>query len=648
MATTQEHHPIAVSCALGKEVLLFHGMSGTEALSELSEYQVSLLSEKSDLKIDAVLATNLTVSIDLPQGGKRHFNGFVTRFALTGRQGRYATYQATIRPWLWFLTRSADCRIFQEKNVVDILKIVFDSYSLADFDTSCLTGEYPPLPYCVQYRETDFEFVSRLMAREGIYYYFKSQLGRHTLVLADSYAAHDDLPGNASLPFMPQHGESATRQDVINEWLLGGEIQSGSYALKAFDFQKPFADLLVKSSLPRHHPQAKHELFDYPGQFIDSRRGNAYAQNRIEAVHTQYERVEAATQARHFFPGALFALTGHPRTDQNKHYLIVSAHYVLAANTYESTDTEPLPALRCRFSALNKEHAYRPPYSARKPLVQGPQTAMVVGKAGEEIWTDKYGRIKVQFHWDRLATGDERSSCWVRVAQGWAGKHWGSAFIPRVGQEVIVSFLEGDPDQPLVTGSVYNTNTMPPYSLPENATRSTLKSHSSKGGGGYNELRFEDKKGKEQLFIHAAKDQDNRVENDSRESVGHNRHLSVEQSLFEQVHTDRHSQVGGDHNEKIGGTLSLQVGKNMQLKAAAEYGLDSGSDIHIKAGMNIVIEAGASITLKAGGGFIVIGPSSVTVSGTPILLNSGGSPGQGAGVSLSAPNAPMAADKGDK
>lgn len=696
MPATQANREISVTCALGADVLLFRRMTGTEQLGALSEYNLDLLSERADLNIDDLLATLLTVSVDLPQvqGGQRHFNGFVTRFALTGRQGRYSTYQATVRPWLWFLTRSADCRIFQDKTVIEIIKAVFEPYTVADFDVTMLEGEYAAMPYCVQYRETDFNFVSRLMEKEGIYYYFKSELGRHTMVLADSYGAHQPIPNFADIPYATRDDDTMKLSEVMYDWTMGGEVQPGAYVLRDYDFEKPTASsssLLVRSALVRSYDQSTHEIFDYPGKFVVRAKGESYAQARIEAMHTRYERVYAGSNARGVFPGGLFKLTGHPRADQNSDYLVVSAEYALASDFYEPVPPkEPSPVFVCSLSAIPKEHAYRPDCTARKPYVRGPQTAMVVGKAGEEIWTDKYGRVKVQFHWDRVGPEDETSSCWVRVLQGWAGKRWGIMFIPRIGHEVVVSFLEGDPDQPLITGSVYNAEAMPPYTLPDHATRSTIKSNSSKGGQGYNEIRFEDKKGSEQIFIHAEKNQDNRVKNDSLEWIGNNRHLVVTQHRHEKIGGDAHlaitgnykmkitgnthktvtgsynekidggmhSAVTGDHNEKVDGgrnttitgdnkvkvdgTLSQDVGMAIQNKAGTKFGVDAGTDIHIKAGTNVVIEAGVSITLKAGGGSVVIGPTSVSVTGTPILLNSGGSAGSGSGVSVSAPAAPTA------
>ncbi|MBD8121362.1 type VI secretion system tip protein VgrG [Pseudomonas lutea] len=620
MNFTQANREITVSSVLGPDVLLFRRMTATEELSTLSEYNVDLYSERSDLDIDDVLATQMTVSVELPKGAQRYFSGMVTRFVYTGRQGRFATYHAVLRPWLWFLTRSSDCRIFQEKSVPDIVKAVFAAYTIADVDSSGLSGNYPLVTYCVQYRESDFDFVSRLLEQEGIYYFFKSTAGRQTLVLADSYGAHEPASGYASIRYMPGEDHAMRDSEVIYDWRMGGEVEPGSWALQDYDFEKPSANLLVKSAQVRNYGQSRHERYDYPGRYRERQHGETYARHLGEARHTSYQRISAATRARGLFPGALFTLTDHPRNDQNLQVLVLSACYALSSDTYEPTRPEdPAPVLTCHFTAMPRQQEFRAPCNTPRPVVHGPQTARVVGKRGEEIWTDSYGRIKVQFHWDREGKDDENSSCWIRVAQGWAGKRWGSVFLPRVGQEVIVSFLEGDPDRPLITGSVYNAEVMPPYSLPAHATRSTVKSNSSQGGGGYNELRFEDKKGSEQVFIHAEKDMDQRIKRDALDWVGGDRHSRVNKDLREHVGGDRHQKVGGNRNEKAGGSVSLVAGRSLQLEGGLRASLSAGMDLHIKAGMNVVIEAGASITLKAGSSFLTIGPA-IIASMIPVPL----------------------------
>ena len=504
---------------------------------------------------------------------------------------------------------ASDCRIFQALSVPQILKQVFAPYSIADVDTSGLSASYAALTYCVQYRESDLNFVSRLMEQEGIYYYFKSVAGRHTLVLVDAYGAHSPAPGYALMPYRPGASEA------IHDWRMSGEVEPGGYTLQDFDFEKPTANLLAKSVLAGSYSQSRHERYDYPGKYTERKNGESYARTLIESLHTGAQRATGVTHARGLFPGALMALTEHPRSEQNAQYLLLEARYELSSDTYEPAPPDnPAPVMKCTFVALSRQQQFRAPCLSRKPLMHGPQTAMVVGKQGEEVWTDKYGRIKVQFHWDRVGQRDENSSCWVRVAQGWAGKRWGSLYTPRIGQEVVVSFLEGDPDQPLVTGSVYNADTMPPCTLPENATRSTIKSHSSKGGGGYNELRFEDKKGAEQVFLHAQKNLDQRVLKDSLDWVGGDRHSKVEQDLREQVGGDRHSAVGGHRHEKAGGDVSMAAEGNMIISGGLKTGVTAGQDIYIKGGDNVVIEAGTAITLKVGGTFLTLTPSMVAAS----------------------------------
>jgi len=473
------------------------------------------------------------------------------------------------------------------------------------------------------------------------------------MVLADSYAAHVPAPGYATLRFMPAEDGAMRDSEVIYEWQVSGEIEPGVQSLQDFDFEKPSASLLVKSALVSAYGQSTHELFDYPGGYTERGAGESQARAMIESQHTSYQRVQAATRARGLYPGALMTLTEHPRSDQNGEFLIVSAQYALSSDTYEPTaPPDPAPVLSCGFSALARRQDFRPARVTPKPVVHGPQTAIVVGKAGEEIWTDKYGRIKVQFHWDRVGRSDETSSCWIRVAQGWAGKRWGSLFLPRIGQEVIVSFLEGDPDRPLVTGSVYNAETMPPYPLPGQATRSTIKSNSSKGGSGYNELRFEDKKGSEQVYVHAERNLDQRIKQDALEWVGRDRHLMVGKDWLEAVGGDRDSNVTGNRSESTGGSVALAAAQTMMLKGAMKASLESGMDVHIKGGANVVIEAGASITLKAGAAFLTIGPAMIVASSIPLPLPQAAMAADALVLAANAdapalpPKAPQAADDG--
>ena len=650
------HRQIAISSPLGDNVLVFSRLRGTEKLGQLFEYQIEMHSTAINLKIKDLLGQNLAIEILLHDGSVRHIHGLVTRFVMSGMIGRHGVYEVTLRPWTWLLTRSADCRIFQNKSVLEIVTEVChkSAYSAAVDLQSELSAEYPPLPFCVQYRETDFHFITRLMEQVGIYTFYRHDAARHTLVLADSFGAHQPLKAYSALEFRLQESSRHAGEEAIYRWSSGGEIESSTSVLNDFDFERTAASiagsLLVNTTLTPSFGQHAYETFDYPGGYQTAADGHTISRARAEAAHGTGQQIDAATSARGLSPGGIFTLAEHPAEDQKGDYLVTGAqlHIENGRDGASGSIMAEQTSFSCDISAVSKQFSYRPAPTLRKPVVQGPQTAIVVGPDGEEIHTDKYGRVKVQFHWDRLGTANEKSTCFVRVAQGWAGKQWGSMFIPRIGQEVVIDFLEGDPDRPLITGSVYNSSTMPPYELPKHATRSTIKSNSSKGGGGFNELRFEDKAGSEQVFMHAEKNLDTFVKSDAYESIGNDRHLKIKQHRHEKIGGDSHFTLAGDLNQKVGGSASLDAGSDVHHKAAMKYGIDAGMDLHIKAGMNVVIEAGASITLKAGAGFIVIGPASVAISGMPILLNSGGSAGSGAGISPKAPVEPKEADDGSK
>jgi type VI secretion system secreted protein VgrG len=624
-------------------------MTATEELGRLFEFDLELLSEDREIDPDRLLGQNMTVRLDLPSEDTRYFNGFVSRFLHTGmmevaaggRELEYAAYRATLRPWLWFLTRTADCRIFQEKTVPEIVKQIFRERGFTDFEEA-LYGSFRKWTYCVQYRETDFNFVSRLMEQEGIYYYFAHENGHHKLVLCNDVGSHRPVAGYARIPYYPPTHSERRERDHIYEWAFGREVQPGSYALNDFDFERPRANLRTKSRVPRRHALADFEMYDYPGEYTQNGDGETYARLRIEELQAQHEVAYGAGNARGLSVGALFTLEHPPRDDQEREYLVASATHELRSDEYESTRGQLAAeeVYSCKFSAIDSRQPYRAPRITPKPVIQGPQTAIVVGKAGEEIWPDKYGRVKVQFHWDRYGRSDENSSCWVRVAQLWAGKRWGAMYIPRIGQEVIVEFLEGDPDQPIITGRVYNGDAMPPYELPGNASMSTLKSNSTKGGGGFNEIRFEDKKGSEQVFVHGQKDLDVRIGNDRREWIGKDRHLIVKNDRIEKVEAGFHLTVGTDHFEKTGVAWSVDAGKSIDAKAGTKVAMEGGMEVHVKGGMTVVVEAGVQLTLKVGGNFVDISPAGVTIQGTLVMINSGGAPGAGSGCSPGSPKTP--------
>jgi len=587
LVITQENRPYKVTTPLGEDHLVFHSMSASESLGRLFEYEIELLSSDAEIPLEKMLGKNVTVRYLRYDNEIRYFNGYVSRFSQTGIHGELYTYQATLRPWFWFLTRTSDCRIFQEMTVPDIIKEVFKGNGFSEFE-DLLSGSYRNWDYCVQYRETDFNFVSRLMEQEGIYYYFKHEDGKHTLVLADSISAHDTVPGYEEVPYYPYEETSRRERDYIHEWRTTQEIQPGIYALNDFDFKKPKASLQVKSLIERSHEQAGFEIYDYPGEFYETSDGELYARARIEERQAMYEVTRGRGNVAGLDSGSLFKLTNYGRDDQNREYLVTSTNYELGPQEYESHDSANEGLFLCELVAIDSQQPFRSPRTTPKPVVQGPQTAIVVGKSGEEIWTDEYGRVKVQFHWDRYGKSDENSSCWVRVAQIWAGKGWGGMYIPRIGQEVIVEFLEGDPDRPIITGRVYNQVNMPPYGLPGEKTKSTIKSNSSKGGGGSNEFRYEDKKGSEEIYLHGQKDWTIAIENDKNQTVGHDETLAVG--------NNRDKSVGNDQTEAIGNNKTITVGSNHTETIASNKTMSVGSNHSEQIGSNMTITVGANLT----------------------------------------------------
>ena len=578
---TQANRLLSISTPLGEDVVLLQGLTGREGISRLFNFQLDLLAYDNDsILFKSIVGQNVTITIHLPDGTPRYINGYVSRFAQGATDDRYFThYTAEVVPWLWFLTRQADCRIFQNKAAPDIISDVFGLFGFSNFRKS-LTGTYQPLEYCVQYRETAFNFVSRLMEEFGIFYYFDhSSQGQHTLVMADSSSGLQACPDSPFSYGTMTGGLENT--EVIDAWHVEQELRTGKYSVTDYNFTTPSTSLLANEptvvSVP---PNPDLELFDYPGLYLTKDQGDSVAKLRMEEEEATYMMATGASNCRGLMSGYTFELQNHYRTDQNASYLLTEVQHVASAGDSYTAGTEGSEHYSNHFTCIPAAVTYRPARVTPKPFVQGPQPALVVGKSGEEIWTDSFGRIKVQFYWDRQGQKDENSSCWIRVSQPWAGKGWGAIWIPRIGQEVMVSFLEGDPDRPLITGRVYNADQTVPYTLPDNQTRSTFQSRSSKGGGtsNYNEIRFEDLKDSEQIFINAEKDMDHRVEHDSREYIGNNRHLIVNASQFELVNTDKHGHVKGKHNEKIESDKSLQVGGNCMEKITGNHSVEIDGD----------------------------------------------------------------------
>ena len=426
------------------EALLFNRLEGSDGLSRNGEYRVTVLSRRPDIKGDELLGKSVSVKAVTPRGGLREFNGLAVGFYQVGQQGRYHQYLIVVRPWTWLLTRTSDCKIFQDKTVRQIIEAVLADHPYADFEFQ-LAGQYTPWDYCVQYRESDFNFLARLMEQEGIHFFFRHHGGKHTLVIADGAQAHAAAAGYASLPFIEPEATHARQEEGVRYWTHGSEIQPTRFIQRDFNFEKPRADLQADASPARplkHEHAARLDVFDYPGEYLERSEGQRIAAIRVEEMRHPFDQFSGESNALGLASGGLFKLMGHPRADQNQEYLIVGASYRVEESPAES-ELAQTELFSVRLTAIPSAQNYQAPRHTPKPIVQGPQTAIVVGKAGEEIHTDKYGRVKVQFHWDRYGTNDQNSSCWVRVSHPWAGKGWGMIAIPRIGQEVIVEFLEG-------------------------------------------------------------------------------------------------------------------------------------------------------------------------------------------------------------
>jgi type VI secretion system secreted protein VgrG len=595
---------LGIETALGPEALRLKTMRGEEALSRLFRFDLELTASDPGIDYKAVVGKGATVRLKLSDSTPRYFNGIISRIVQAPTEGGSAMFRAELVPWTWLLTRTTNCRIFQNLTAPAIVEKVFRDHGFQDF-RSHLQQQYPVREYCAQYRETDFNFISRLLEDCGIWYFFEHENGKHTLVLCDVAAEHKPCPKQPKARLTRSQDDRQRLIDVINTWAMGHELRPSGYALQAFNFETPSTNLGVKVESVHASPTgAKPEVYDYPGGYAKRTEGEALVRTRIEEEEAQALIIRGTSTCRAFAAGYRFDLTEHPRKEVNQAYALVSVSH----QTYEpqgmgpqAEDEERPPPYVNAFSCLPIAVPFRPKRVTPRPVIHGAQTAIVCGKKGEEVWVDKHGRVKVQFHWDREGKRDENSSCWIRVAQHWAGKRWGTLFLPRVGQEVLVEFLEGDPDQPIVTGRVYNAEQGPPYDLPADQTKSGIKSSSSKGGGGFNELRFDDKKGAEQVFIHGQRDLDLVIKRDAREHIGNELHVIVDKSRLEHVKAESHLKVDGNRVEDVGKDLVLKAGR-------------------------LIIESVGTITLKSAAGFVQIDGSGVTIQGALVNINSGGTP----------------------
>ena len=582
-----------ITVQLPAEGLLFWKISGREALSEAFSFTLQLLG--TDARMDRSQLLGKPVTVTLPtQGlsGSRYLNGKITRVAVSAVElsgTRYAVYQLTVEPDLWPMKRDRNLRIFQGQTVPQIVKTLLGEYQVNIEDK--LTGSYRTWEYCVQYQESSFDFISRLMELEGIAYHFRHEADKHTLVLTDAATQHQPFSGYEFIPYHQTPSGGSTDEEGISQWALEDSVTPGIYSLDDYDFRKPNAWLFQARQNPNSPSPGAIDVYDWPGRFVEHGHGEFYARIRQERWQVEHQQIEGTATAIGIAPGCTFQLTNAAFFNDNGEYLVTAAHYNFEENRYASgADSQTVH--RIDFSVIPSSVVFRPPQHTPWPRTYGPQTARVVGPQGESIWTDKYGRIKVKFHWDRLAKGDDTSSCWVRVSSAWAGQGYGGVQIPRVGDEVVIDFINGDPDRPIVTGRVYNEASMPPWALPAAATQMGFLSRSKDGSvDNANALRFEDKAGEEQVWIQAERNLDTHVKNDETRSVGGSQTVNITRDHSGKVAGTHFQATQLSHDEVIGGDFTQKVQGNLILA--------SGSSIKLVTGQSaLILGANGTVTLQ--------------------------------------------------
>jgi type VI secretion system secreted protein VgrG len=626
---------VTITTPLG-DALQIVSFSGREAISETFLFDLELASSDASIDFAEVLGHPISITMSLPDGTSQYTHGIVTAFRQGGKSGDGSVrYFARIEPWTALLRMNVQQRIFQNQAVPDILKAVFTALNLSDFKDS-LTGNYTAREYCVQYGESTFDFISRLMESEGIFYFFTHTASLHTMVLADDASAFTTLPGVTSITF-DATGRSWEMSDVLTEGNLEQCLVPSQVSADDFNFVTPSTDLYsITKSTESSSFASVLSVYRYPGSFQTKNDGETSIGIALTSLESEQQLFTGGSNCRAFHSGGKFTLAEHYRTDANTQYVLRSVEHAYQAASGAYTNS---------FSAFASARPFRPPQNTPRAEIRGIQTGLVVGKSGEEIWTDQYGRVKVKFHWDQSAAKDETSSCWIRVAQGWAGKQWGSLFIPRIGQEVIVQFLNGDPDRPVITGCVYNGEQTVPYTLPDEQTKSTFKSSTSKGGSGNNELRFEDKAGSEEIFLQAQKDLNVTVLNNHAATITKDSSVTVSEgnrtvavTKGNETHTvggkrditvtgdESHTNsakftqsVSGDYSLSITGNLSISVSGSVSITSGTSFTNEAGTSLLNKAATSLTNQAGSSLSLASDGSLSANGTASTSVQSSGVL-----------------------------
>jgi len=632
--------------------------SGREALSQPFAFELELISERPDLDLESLLHQPAFLAF---APGSNGIHGLIYRVAQGESGKRLTRYHVTLRPQLAYLAHRTNQRIFQQLTVAQIIGQVLEEHGIQSNAYAFQLGPtlYPKRDYCVQYDESDLHFIQRLCEEEGIHYHFQHSAQGHVLVFGDDQTVFPKLPATA----YQQDSGLVADQPVVKRFALRLETRSNRVTRRDYDFEKP--RLLLEAAFnSEFNPDL--EDYDYPGRFVERERGKHLSKRNLERHRSDYELATGESDQPLLVSGHFLALSEHPRAEWNQLWLLNEiVHEGKQPQVLEESITNlPSPiygrgaggegktssdgfhqGYRNRFNATPWDVIFRPPLQHPKPKVLGSQTAVVTGPAGEEIHCDQYGRVKVQFHWDREGQADDKTSCWLRVASSWAGDRYGGIAIPRVGMEVLVTFLEGDPDQPLVTGCLYHKEHLVPYPLPANKTRSVFKTLSSPGGGGYNELRIEDKKGAEQIYLHAERDWDENIEHDQKIRIGNQRHDRVEANSYSEFQAEEHRTVHADRKVEARSNDHLTVATTRHVKVGVGQFVEASSEIHYYAGSKVVIDAGLELTAVGGGSFLKLDPGGVTLSGAAIKINSGGAPGVGTGIGILLPMIPGAADQ---
>ncbi len=578
-----------------KAELLFDGMHAEQELGRPFLINLDMSSGEKEVEVHKLIGSTCSVwlyNAEGKNGTDTYFHGIVTRVVSPGLSGGAYRYKFEVRPWIWLLSQTANCCIFQNMSAFQIVTKVFRDAGFSDFEDKRQSGSGDiELEYCVQYRETSLAFVTRLMEQFGFYYYFKHAKDSHTLVIVDDSNAHEKV--SDEIPFKFDSRQTRTVDDHIFVWSLDLNLNTGRWTYNDYNFETPTADLTAKTVKDETHQHGKLEIYEYPGPYDKPDHGQKLSDIRMQAIIRDRRFFTGESNSRRLLCGWRFKLKDHLPADLNVDYLITrSITTVSGAEGTPNPEAKNVDTYHVDLKGIPADKSFRLTQRTLRPVVHGPQTAKVVGKPGEEITTDKYGRIKVKFHWDHSQTADEDRTCWIRVAQTWAADKWGAIVIPRVGQEVVVEFLEGNPDRPLVTGVVYNATNMVPYPLPDNKTQSGFKTNSSQGGGGSNELRFEDKKGDEQVYLHAQKDWKREVEHDESTEVKNDQTIKV---------------TNGNH------AMTVAAGNHSTTVSAGNHKLD------VSAGKSD-ITAAQSITLTVGGNSIKIDTSGITINGMKLDL----------------------------